>query len=154
MRDWYQFYSGRMGIALLILRVVVGAAFVLHGLPKVSDASAFAAGLGVPTWLGVVAAWTEVIGGATLALGLLTPLTALFLVAQMIGALAIVHLPQGHPFVSPKPGAPNFELAAVYLAVSAMFLLVGPGGYSLDHLLFRTADQPIAGRHTGERGIV
>lgn len=153
MRELYNFHSGRLGVALLLVRVVVGAAFVLHGLPKVANPAVFAAHIGVPPWLGAVAAWTEVIGGGLLALGLLTPITALFLAAQMIGALALVHLPKGDPFVS-SSGA-SFELAAVYLAVSLAYLLAGPGAYSLDALIARRAAASQAGAVRGrERGIV
>lgn len=153
MRDLYNFHSGRLGTALLLVRLVVGAAFVLHGLPKTANAAAFASQIGVPPWLGAVAAWTEVIGGGFLALGFLTPFATLFLAAQMIGALALVHLPNGDPFVNPA-GA-SFELAAVYLAVSIAYLLAGPGAYSLDALIARRAVVSHPGAARGrERGIV
>lgn len=54
---------------------------------------------------------------------------------QALAALAKVHLPQGHPFVS-RTGGPSYELAAVYLACAILFLLLGPGRLSLDALLF------------------
>ena len=46
------------------------------------------------------------------------------------------HMSQGDPFVPSGPG-PAYELAAVYLACSVLFLLLGPGRLSLDDLLFR-----------------
>jgi putative oxidoreductase len=153
MRNLYTYDTGRMGVALLLIRAVVGTAFVLHGLPKVANPAAFAGQLGLPVWLGAVAAWTEVIGGGLLVLGLLTPLTALFLTAQMIGALAIVHLPKGDPFVN--PGGASFELAAVYLAISVAYFLVGPGAYSLDALIARRVVAPDSGAiPRRERGII
>jgi hypothetical protein len=72
-RIYEQFDSGRVGLALLVLRVVVGLAFVLHGRPKVADVAAFAGALKLPLWLAGVAAYTELIGGSLLILGLLTP---------------------------------------------------------------------------------
>jgi putative oxidoreductase len=47
----------------------------------------------------------------------------------------MVHLPHGDPFVG-KPGQASFEPAAGYLACAILFLLLGPGRFSLDALLF------------------
>jgi uncharacterized membrane protein YphA (DoxX/SURF4 family) len=58
------------------------------------------------------------------------------LIGTMIGALGMVHLPMGHPFVSADPNKPSFELALAYLASAVTVLLTGPGTLSLDGLLF------------------
>jgi putative oxidoreductase len=123
-RIYEQFYSGRLGIALLLLRVVVGLAFVLHGWPKVTDVAAFAGAMKLPLWLAGVGAYTELVGGILLLLGLLTPLAALFIAIEMLVALFKVLIPAGDPFVN--PGGRSFETAAFYFVTMVTFLLAGP----------------------------
>lgn len=152
MRRFYDFYSGRVGAALLLIRAVVGLAFIFHGWPKIGDPAAFAGAVGLPLWLAVTAAWVEVIGGALLLLGLLAPVAALLLAAQMIGAFVVVHLPSNHPFVSSRGG--SYELALTYLVINIGFLLTGPGAYSLDAFLMRQTDPTTAPAPKRRRGTV
>jgi putative oxidoreductase len=130
------FVRGGGAFGLLLVRLVVGAAFVLHGWPKIHDPLHWMdqAPSPPPSALQALAAVSEFGGGIALILGLLTPLAALAIAGTMIGALAMVHLPQGHSFVDPF--GPSFELPAVYLATMIMLLLVGPGVLSADACLF------------------
>lgn len=134
MRSFYRYYSGRLGTALLLLRLMVGIAFIFHGWPKIQNPAAFAGMMHLPLWLGTLAAWVEVAGGALLLLGLFTPLAALLLAAQMIGTFPTYHIPQRVPFIN--PAGPNYELALVYLVIAILYLLVGPGAFSADAYLF------------------
>ncbi len=141
------FVAGRAAVGLMILRMVTGAAFVLHGWPKIQNPLGWMDGAGasgVPGIVQAVAAVAEFGGGLALIPGLLTPLAALGIAATMIGALAMVHLPHGDPFVG-APGRPSFELAAGYLANALLLLLAGPGALSLDALLFAKEE------HSGPR---
>ena len=70
-----------------------------------------------------------------LIVGLLTRLACSGIATNMIVALGMVRLPHGDLFVSPTGGR-SFELAAVYLACAVLFLLLGPGRYLLDAILF------------------
>jgi putative oxidoreductase len=121
---------------LLLVRVVVGAAFVLHGWPKMQNPTGWMAGMdnAPPGALQAVAAVVEFGGGILLAAGLLTRLASLLLAAQMVAALALVHIPKGDPFVA--VGRSSAELASVYLAFSLLIAATGPGAYSLDALIF------------------
>src|SRR5918992_2482454 len=115
------FIGGWGGLALLLVRLVMGLAFVLHGWPKIQNPMGWMNAMGdsaVPSFLQALAALAEFGGGIALILGLLTPIAAFGLVCQMLGALLLVHLPQGHPFVS--QGGPSYELALIYLVMSIM----------------------------------
>jgi putative oxidoreductase len=125
----------RGSVGLLVLRVVVGLAFVFHGWPKIQNPMHWMGDAPMPGELQALAALSEFGGGIALVLGLLTPLAALGIGATMGTAVFHVHLPMQHPFVG-APGKPSYELAAVYLAAAIVFLLVGPGRLSLDALLF------------------
>ena len=115
----------------------MGAAFILHGWGKIQNPMGWMGPEApVPGILQALAAIAEFGGGMALILGLLTRLASLGITSVMVVALAMVHLPSGHPFVNPK--GPSFELPAVYLVCAVLFFLLGPGRVSLDALLFRS----------------
>ena len=123
---------------LLLLRLAMGAAFLFHGWPKIQNPLGWMGPEApVPAFLQAAAALAEFGGGMALIVGLLTRLASLGIATNMIVALALVHLPHHDPFVS-KSGGRSYELAAVYLACAIVFLLLGPGRFSLDALVFRT----------------
>jgi putative oxidoreductase len=144
MRRLYRnFISGRGAAALLLVRLVMGAAFILHGWPKIQNPLGWMnamGGQGVPSFLQALAALAEFGGGIALVLGLLTPIAALGIVCQMLGALLLVHFPKGDPFVASAPGASSYELALVYLAAAVLLIALGPGRWSLDASLFGERD--------------
>jgi putative oxidoreductase len=135
-----RFLSGRAALGLLLVRVVTGVAFMFHGWYKAQSPGGVFGWMGpdagVPGIAQGLAVFAELGGGLLLALGLMTPLAALALAGTMVVALAMEHIPSGHPFVAAKPGAASFELAAGYLANVILLLLAGPGMLSADYCLF------------------
>ena len=128
--------TGPGAVGLLLVRLVMGTAFMLHGWPKIQHPLSWMGEKSpVPGFFQMLAAVSEFGGGIALILGLLTPLAALGIAATMLAALGIVHLPQGDPFVG-KPGQASYELALGYLANALLFILVGPGSLSLDALFW------------------
>jgi putative oxidoreductase len=147
------FYCDTVGwigsVGLLLLRLVMGAAFVLHGWPKIQNPLGWMGpDAPVPAILQTLAAVAEFGGGLALIVGLLTRLASLGIFSNMVVALAMVHIPHGDPFVfmGKPPIKHSFELAAVYLACAVVFLLLGPGRLSLDAIAFRTPKPSEAGQ--------
>ncbi len=118
-------------LALLTLRLVMGVAFVLHGMPKIeSPFSWMGPEAPIPGIFQGLAALAEFGGGLALIIGLATPLAALGLIGTM--AVAVLFLiKSGLPFVS--KGTPSYELALLYFVISFLFLVCGAGRYSVDH---------------------
>jgi len=123
-------------VAFLILRVVVGLAFILHGYGKIQNPMAW---MGpdspIPGIFQFLAAFSEFAGGIALIIGLLTPLASLGMASTMVVATAFHALVQKDPFVS--KGGPSYELALVYLCILLVIIAVGPGKLSLDAKIFR-----------------
>lgn len=141
------FIDGRAALGLLVLRLVVGAALMLHGWPKIQNPLAWMGPTApVPGILQFLAALSEFGGGLALVLGLLTPVAALGIACTMAFATVMVHLSSGHPFVA-QAGGPSYELALAYFAIALLMMLAGPGTLSLDHLLFGRRRSAYLSRH-------
>jgi putative oxidoreductase len=127
-----------MDIGLLILRLAVGLTMAAHGGQKlfgwfggygIAGTGGFFESLGFrPGKLhAVLAGASELVGGLLIALGLLTPVGSVLVLAVMVVAIGSVHLPKGF-FVS--DGGAEYNL--VIMAAVAALAFIGPGAYSLD----------------------
>ena len=123
----------RTSIGLLFLRLVAGTAFMMHGWPKFQHAfNWMGADAPVPGWLQSLAAFSEFGGGLAWILGLFTPLASFGLLCTMSFA-TFVHVSKGDPFVGMEG---HYEPALLYLSISLLLMLAGPGKFSLDAKLF------------------
>ena len=130
--------SERASFGLLVLRLVFGLAFVLHGASKAARPMSWAAKAapGIPGWLQLLVVVAEGGGGLLLLFGALTPVATLLIAIDMVGAFLTSTLPHGGVvFVDERAGAVTYEKNAVYLAVAACLFFAGPGRYSLDALI-------------------
>jgi putative oxidoreductase len=129
--------------ALLIGRAVIGVCFVVHALGKLGligsgTMDGFAGwleelGVPMPGVQARVAMASELSGGVLLALGLTTRPACLVLIITMLVAGIVGHRGAGYLITNEPPGAEyTINLAVVCL----MFVLIGPGAYSLDAVFF------------------
>jgi putative oxidoreductase len=122
-------------LGLLLVRLAVGAAFLVHGWGKMQNPFGWMGTDGfAPPLLQALAAISEFGGGAAFILGLLTPLAALGITATMVVAVTTHAVLRGDPFVG--HGGPSYELATAYLSVALLLLTNGPGRFSLDRIVF------------------
>ena len=125
--------------ALLVLRLVLGAVFVAHGynhwfeMGMAETGRQFAAlGVPQPQLSAYLTGTVELIGGAFLAVGLLTTITASLLALIVLAAGYFVHLDNG--FFIEAGGAEYVLVLAAALFIITVF---GTGRVSLDGVLTR-----------------
>jgi putative oxidoreductase len=123
----------------LAVRVIVGTIMAAHGLQKVqagpANFGAFLGQMGVPlpTLMGYVVTFVELLGGVLLIVGLLSRLAALLLTIDLVVAILLVKVNVG--FLSPPQGGAGAELELALIAGFLVILLAGPGRLSVDHAL-------------------
>lgn len=129
----------RLALGLTILRVIVGVVFLVHGYQKlfsmgIGGVTGFFTQIGapLPQLTAPLVSVLEFGGGLALILGLFTPVVAALLVADMLGAVVLVHLTNGF---SVADG--GYEFVLTLLGASLALALTGPGAYALDAVLLR-----------------
>ena len=120
----------RISAALLLLRIASAMAFLYHGSAILFGSfggpgpQQFAASHHWPVVMGYLIGLAQLAGGLAVLSGILFRLGAVCLVVVMLGAIFLVHLPNG--FDIGKGGA---EYALTQLVLAVAFLLTGPGSY-------------------------
>ena len=118
-----RFFDRLQPLGLLALRLVLGAILIGYGYGKVFGGlhkmTSVAAGLGLPGWFGYLSAFTEFIGGMLLVAGLLTRLTSIAVLINMIFAVkSQLHGGLLHGY--------DFPLACASIALGLVFFGAGP----------------------------
>ena len=145
LRDFFVASSpSLLHAALLIFRVTLGVCFVVHALGKLglvgpgnmAGFTSWLKSLGVPAAAlqARIAMLSELVGGTLMAFGLLTRVAAFFCMVAMIVAATIGHKGGGYLITNNPPGN---EYALNLAVLMLVLILIGPGHYSLDYLLFR-----------------
>ena len=124
-------------LALLILRVGLGAVFLAHGINhiygggKIAGTARWFESLGMKPGLlhGWTASLTEIGAGALLVLGLLTPVGAAGVVGVMLVAWITNHRKNGFFIFRPGEG---WEYVMTLTLVGVVVGTVGPGFWSID----------------------
>jgi putative oxidoreductase len=116
-------------LALLAMRVVLGAIMIAHGYHKVFGGFHHhmdtVGSLGLPPWMAYLSAGTEFFGGIAIVLGLFTRLFSLAVVIEMGVAIWKVHFKNG------LMGNGGYEFPLALAAMAFALLCFDGGPYAL-----------------------
>ena len=117
----------------LIMRTVLGALILFHGISKIISGPASVLGLmtkvGMPEALGYLVYLGEVAAPALLILGLWSRAAALVIAVNMVIAVLLVHTSQ--IFTLAKSGGWALELQGMYFFAALAIVFLGAGRYSI-----------------------
>jgi putative oxidoreductase len=123
-------------LGLLILRAALGATFIFHGFPKLSDpARALKAfpGFGFPSYFAYISGMVEFFGGGLLIAGLFTRGAALLLAIEMGLVLGRTILPSVGIYAFNR-----YETELLLGAMAIALVTTGAGAISLDAFTFES----------------
>ena len=124
--------SRQAGIALLLIRIAAGLAFLYHGAGILFGAfggpgvAGFAAHNHFPLWVAYLAGLAQFCGGVSLLTGIVARLGALAILPVMAGAIYLVHWQHGFAVTN---GGIEYPLTQALIALA--ILVAGAGPYSL-----------------------
>src|SRR5216683_2788225 len=117
-----------MNLALLILRIACGMAFVFHGSQILFGAfggpgpERFAAYMHMSATVGYLVGLAQFAGGLAVLTGILFRVGTVCIMVVMLGAIFKVHLPHGYDI-----GKGGCEYALTQLLIAMALFLTGPG---------------------------
>lgn len=123
-------------LALLLMRLTLGAIMIAHGSHKVFGGlhhhAQMVASLGLPAWTGYLSAFTEFLGGILVLAGLFTRAAAFAICINLVVAIWKVHLHNG---LLGSPDHPGFEFPLAGAAIAFALIFFGAGPIAMDHIL-------------------
>lgn len=137
MSKVFSWTAGKNDWAILVLRVVTGLVFFMHGYQKltmmgIDGVTGFLTSLGFPLagFFAVVLIATELLGGLALMVGLGTRYAASLTTVVTVVAFLTVHMSKGF-FI----GNGGYEFIIMLFAASVALVILGAGKYSADRAL-------------------
>ncbi|MBS4210233.1 DoxX family protein [Bacillus sp. FJAT-50079] len=127
---------GKYEWSLLILRLVLGVTFLIHGIAKFQMGLGNVAGwfesIGVLGFLGYVVAFIELLAGIALILGFGTRVFSALIALVMLGAIFTAKLSAG--FMGAETA--GYELDIALLSMAAVLVISGSQLFAVDSKLF------------------
>jgi putative oxidoreductase len=119
-------------LALLVMRLALGAVMVGHGYHKVFGGLhhhvQFVASLGLPGWTAYLSAFAEFFGGLLVLIGLFTRAAAFAICIDLAVAIAKVHFHNG------LMGDHGYEFPLALAALAFALTFFGGGPIAVDHI--------------------
>ncbi len=126
--------NARADLGKLVLRLALGVLILLHGIAKLKGGLTGIVGMveaqGLPGFVGYGVLIGEVLAPVLVILGLYARIGSLLIAANMLVALALVHMGQFGQLN--EQGGWALELQGMYLATAVAIALLGPGTYSIN----------------------
>ena len=123
-------------LALLVMRLTLGAIMVVHGSHKVFGGLhhhvQFVSSFGFPAWAAYLSAFSEFLGGILVLAGLFTRAAAFAICIDLVVAIWKVHLHNG---LTGTPDHPGFEFPMAAAALAFALIFYGSGSLAIDHIL-------------------
>ena len=119
-------------LALLVMRLALGAVIVVHGYHKVFGGlhhhADLVASLGLPRWAAYVSAFAEFFGGILILIGLFTRIASFAICIDLSVAIAKVHFHNG------LTGTNGYEFPLALAALAFALVFLGGGPIAFDHV--------------------
>ena len=144
--DWFMDTSA--DVYLTACRLILGGIMFAHGSQKIlgwfggpgfsGSVQGFREHLGIPLFFAVLAIIAEFVGALSLILGFLGRVGAVCVTVVMVGAILLVHAPNGF-FMNWTGRAPGegYEYHLLAIGLALPILAKGSGAFSVDHGLVR-----------------